>query len=232
MLALAWVFAPGAVAGGPTSVLITSPESGETAALYNTDEDYAELLKQLGPLEDLAATGGQKELPPSLDTSVASRQINVTWMVHDVQPWRVDQVHLSTDTPTVWISTASQMPSPQGGTWHKAKQPAAVHALVRKLGLMGKKNGSGGAISPPAWETGVSAAPADPNAQAGERKPETRPAAAGGGAASWWWAAAGLAAGTALGLALRPLAGRLPRPPFGRGGAPGAGGPRQQLLDL
>ncbi|MEU0398105.1 hypothetical protein ABZ208_36215 [Streptomyces sp. NPDC006208] len=40
VLALTWFFAPSAVAGGPTSVLITSPESEEAAALYYANEDY------------------------------------------------------------------------------------------------------------------------------------------------------------------------------------------------
>lgn len=55
--------------------------------------------------------------------------------------------------------------------------------------------------------------------------------AAGDGSTDWWWAIPGLAAGAVLALVLRPLASRLPRPPFRRDGGEPEAGPRQQLLD-
>ncbi|MDX3852259.1 hypothetical protein [Streptomyces sp. AK02-01A] len=235
-LALTWGFAPSAMAGGPTSVLIASPESEETAALYYTDKEYAELTRQLGALEEPAPKApGQKERPRSLDGALGSRQINVTWMLHDVRPWRVDRVYTSADLSTIWIATLPQ-PSPrQEVSWHRAEQPAALRALLKKLGLMGEKTGaglSGGMAPPPAVEAGGSAAgAAGPDVPAREREEATASAAADDSAV-WWWAAGALGAGTAIGLVLRPLAGRLPRPPFGGRGGPGTGGPRQQLLDV
>ncbi|WP_344388347.1 hypothetical protein [Streptomyces vastus] len=79
-LALVLTGAPTAVAGGPTSVLLVSPDSAETASLYNSDEDYTRLRDLLpqegGDLEKL------REKPPDLDS--IGRRINITWMIHDV----------------------------------------------------------------------------------------------------------------------------------------------------
>ncbi|MDQ0941270.1 hypothetical protein [Streptomyces sp. V1I1] len=226
VLALTWVLAPGAVAGGPTSVLITSPESSETASLYYSDTDYTALLNLLGD----GPTKGQTDRPPSLDMAVDARQINVTWMVHDVQPWRVDRVYPRDRAGAVWIHTAREMES-QRGYWHQARQPAGLSGLFKKLGLMGKKSGGAGVAEyPPAWDDGQAQ---DQGQSQQEAEPATAPAAApasDGTTTGWWWAIPGLAAGAALTLVLRPLASRLPRPPFGRGGTPEPG-PRQQLLD-
>ncbi|MFI5754312.1 hypothetical protein [Streptomyces sp. NPDC051569] len=240
VLALAWGFAPSAVAGGPTSVLITSPESGEAAALYSSAEEYAELAEQLGTPETLPARGsGQRERPPSLDSAIGSRQITVTWMLHDVQPWRLDRVYPSADTSVLWIFT-TQRSSPQDDTWHKAEQPAVLRALLGRLGLMGEKTGSGvgGAWLPSSWKTGANAPAAAPESRPESRavpraEAEAGPGTPGDGVTGWWWvAAAGLAAGTALGLVLRPMAGRLRGRPvrWGRDQEE-TGGPRQQLLD-
>ena len=69
--------ASSAAAGGPTSVLVVSPESRETAALYYSDEEYGELERLLG-----APGAGDRDQPPEADLR-AARQINVTWMAHD-----------------------------------------------------------------------------------------------------------------------------------------------------
>lgn len=225
VLALTWVLAPGAVAGGPTSVLITSPESGATASLYYSEKDYTTLLNLLGN----GPPKGQTDRPPSLDMAVGARQINVTWMVHDVQPWRVDQVYPNGRAGVVWIHTAREMES-QTGYWHQARQPAELSGLFKKLGLMGKTSGGAGVAEyPPAWEDGQAQ---DQGQSQQEAEPATAPAAGPSSdtTTGWWWAIPGLAAGAALTLVLRPMASRLPRPPFGRGGTPEPG-PRQQLLD-
>lgn len=155
--ALTWLFAPGAVAGGPTSVLITSPESAESASLYFSDAEYEALSKQLDGQDMGALPEGQEKRPAAVDSAVGSRQINVTWMIHDVQPWRLDQVYPSADLSTVWIHTSTDIQGIQTGVWHKAKQPAALRALLKRIGVMGEKNGHGVAV-PPADETDGAAA--------------------------------------------------------------------------
>jgi hypothetical protein len=226
--ALTWLFAPGAVAGGPTSVLITSPESAESASLYFRDVEYEALSKQLDGQDMGALPEGQEKRPSAVDSAVGSRQINVTWMIHDVQPWRLDQVYPSADVSTVWIHTSTDIQGIQTGVWHKAKQPAALRALLKRIGVMGEKNCHGVAV-PPAGETDSAAAEETP---VEERAQPVASGASAGGTDGWWWAIPALGAGVVLGLVLRPLASRLPRPPFGRGGNGPEAGPRKQLLDM
>jgi len=74
---------PPASAGGPTSVMITDPASGRATALYYTDSCYAEI-------EALLAAGETVEgEPPGRRGGV----VNLTWMVHDVEPWRSQQLY-------------------------------------------------------------------------------------------------------------------------------------------
>ncbi|MGW7363050.1 hypothetical protein ACWGI8_06360 [Streptomyces sp. NPDC054841] len=217
-LAAALFLAPGALAGGPTSVLISSPESGETAGLSYSNAEYDQLSALLG-----SGSSGETNRPPTLDAMTGIRQINVTWMLHDVTPWRVDRVYPSDDGGAVWIHTTSNVPESHDGLWHKAAKPAELTALLKRLRVMGKKSAEGVPGIPPqsSWETGGAAAE-----QPGQA------AAPAGGPTDWWWAIPGFVAGAALGLALQPLAARLPRPLLGGRDTERDSGPRQQLLDL
>ena len=81
-------------AGGPTSVLVTQP--GVTAAgLYYSDEAY-DALHALLPADE---TRGEAQ-PPGGGVSY-----NLTWLVHDVMPWRFDQVEVYGDG-SAWTSTS------------------------------------------------------------------------------------------------------------------------------
>ncbi|MFC7262684.1 hypothetical protein [Streptomyces lutosisoli] len=198
--------APSAMAGGPTSVLVVSPESAESTALYYSDEEYGKLMRLLGD-----PGSGIREEPPGLGVG-SGRQINVTWLIHDVSPWRVDRVY--PDTPgskEVWIHTATQVPQSMNGYWHRAGQPAQVRALFKKLGVMGKSSGEGaGAIYPAPWQTteDTSTAPA-PTPTPAERLRTTAAAATDDGT-DWWWAIPGAATGAVLALLLRPLVAGVP----------------------
>src|SRR5918995_1568757 len=81
-------------AGGPTSVLVTQP-GADAAALYYDDAAY-DALAGLLPAEE---TRG-KSLPPG----GGGTDYNLTWMIHDVVPWRFDRVHVAPDG-TAWVST-------------------------------------------------------------------------------------------------------------------------------
>lgn len=70
-------------AGGPTSVLITEPGSGRASALYYESSEYRELDRLLQEGEPVAAPDGQ----------LGRASYTVTWMVHDVAPWRLQFVH-------------------------------------------------------------------------------------------------------------------------------------------
>lgn len=213
-LALALWGAPAASAGGPTSVLVVSPESGETASLYCSDEEYGELERLLGP-----RGAGIRTKPPEANL-LAARQINVTWMAHDVSPWRLDQVFPLADGDEVWIHSAENLPE-VNGRWHRTKNPAQLRALLKDLGVMGKVSGKGHAIFPrPAQEPGSDAGAVEAEASA------VASSAADDGT-DWWWALPGLAAGVVLTLVLRPFA--LRRPWDRLRGEPG---PRQELRDV
>ncbi|MFF3321468.1 hypothetical protein [Streptomyces sp. NPDC002889] len=242
MLALTWVFAPAAVAGGPTSVLITSPESEEAAGLYYSDGDYESLKALLGVNDDRRDTSGGPDSQPSLDRAAGMRQLNVTWMVHDVQPWRLDQVYVG-ERPdqAIWIHTSMDTGTRQG-TWHRAPAPRVLHELLAKLGVLGKAVhdiDESGLLPGSDQDQDATSADTDPKERttAEEQQPvtasggDTDARAKAGAATGWWWAIPGLAAGAVVGLALRPLAARLPRPPFGGRGKERESGPRRQLLD-
>jgi len=80
-------------AGGPTSVLITQP--GQSAgALYYDDAAYDALLGLL-PAEETRGTPG---------TPGGGVDYNLTWLVHDVMPWRFDRVRIARDG-SAWVST-------------------------------------------------------------------------------------------------------------------------------
>ncbi|MER5893652.1 hypothetical protein [Streptomyces sp. NPDC001876] len=230
VLGLGVLLAPSAVAGGRTSVLVTSPSSGEAAALYVSDPGFGRLSRLLGPPDK-----GDRLQPPSLDGSVATRQINVTWMALDLQPTRTDRVFPGADPDTVWIHTAAHVPATYQGLWHRAAEPKKLVALLDDLGLMGRPNPEKGgpALYPRPWESpsaqASSAEARAKDAPSPDGAPSSGRTAAGAAAAAdagpyerldhWWWAIPGLAMGAVLAPALRSRGGR--REP----------GRRQELLD-
>lgn len=211
-----------ASAGGPTSVLIVSPGSAETASLYHSAREYAVLERLLG--EPGRGTAGK---PPEADL-VAGPQINVTWMLHDVSPWRVDRVYPATDAEAVWIHTAANLAASTNGTWHRAEQPTVLRDLLKDLGVLGKASGGGSSVEyPPPWDvSGTDTAAAAQPSGAGA-------APGSGDGTDWWWTLPGLAAGAVLALVLRPFVVRLPEvvPALQRRRAREPG-PRQELRDI
>ncbi|MEV8597399.1 hypothetical protein [Streptomyces sp. NPDC052012] len=215
-----WGASP-AFAGGPTSVLVVSPQSEETASVYHSDKQYGELERLLGPVGK-----GTRERPPEA-ASVSARLINVTWMVHDVTPWRVDRVFLADADQDVWIHTAARFNESSNGLWHRAEHPSDLHKLLYALGVTGDGTGTGSApgIYPAPWDTEQAAAGKDEGAAAAAAV--TRAAPATGDGTDWWWAIPGVVAGAALALVLRPYVTRLPL----MGRRKDDPGPRQELLD-
>lgn len=210
-----------ASAGGPTSVLIVSPGSAETASLHHSDKKYGELQRLLGEPD-----AGTADKPPEADLA-AGPQINVTWMLHDVTPWRVDRVHPAVDSQAVWIHTAANLDASTNGTWHRAEQPAVLRGLLENLGVMGEASGGDYSVEyPPPWDM-YGTEPAKATEPTPAAAPAQRPGSGDG--ADWWWALPGLAAGAVLALVLRPFATRLPALRRRRVREPG---PRQELRDV
>lgn len=214
--------ASSAAAGGPTSVLVTSPESGEAHALYYSDERYGTLQELLGPPDT-----GTRDKPPEADLTQA-RQINVTWLAHDISPWRIDRLFPVGSRPqALWIHTAADVSENENlnGYWHRAEHPAQLRALLKKLGVMGKDSGDGyTGIFP----TPLQSAAATPHADTETATLRVATPTKDHGT-DWRWALPGAAAGAVLALVLRPFAARLPLNRWRKEREPG---PRQELRDL
>ena len=88
--------APPASAGGPTSVLVVDYAGSRAGAALTGSAAYADLEKALSPYE-----------PPSGDrtapASFMGTNLRLTWLIHDVTPWRIDAV--TVDGTDVWVET-------------------------------------------------------------------------------------------------------------------------------
>lgn len=124
-----------ASAGGPTSVLLVSPSTGRTEALHATNEAYTTLMSQL-VVEPVPAAG------PGFEPGIGGDQVVVTWMVHDVQPWRVDRITFDDDGRPEWINTVqtmgAQLQFDDQGVWHRPTDAGVLHDLLVDLGLVGR----------------------------------------------------------------------------------------------
>ena len=109
-----------AKAGGPTSVLVTQPGVA-AGALYYDDEAYDALFSLLPAGE----TRGKPEAPGG-----GGADYNLTWMVHDVAPWRFDRVHIARDG-TAWVSTTFSDDGASG--WEQLKGGLELGRILRAV---------------------------------------------------------------------------------------------------
>ncbi len=167
-------------AGGPTSVLITRP-GADAGALYATDAAYEALLGLL-PGEE---TRGKPDAPGG------GVDYNLTWLVHDVMPWRYDRVRIGRDG-TAWVSTTFT-PEAVGG-WESVGPAEELAALL--AGVLDE-----------------SAAPAVVSVPT-EVAPDVLPQADNGDADAPWFSLTGwrwVVPGALLGLVVGAVAARRPR---------------------
>lgn len=143
---LAMVAGP-AVAGGPTSVLLVAPDSGRSAALHVSNPVYEALMRATD-----GAGGAKTQQPPG-------QAIRLTWLIHDVQVWRIDEVYA--DAPGgPWIATRQSWngnPLELDPVWHRSAQPKELVRLLTTLKVRDPK-------APPAQypaQLPVQPAPAD-----------------------------------------------------------------------
>jgi hypothetical protein len=211
LILLSVLFAGPAQAGGPTSVLLVVPGVGHTASLYSSDADYNSLAALVGAFGGSDATG-------HVDRSGASHEagagVTVTWLIHDVQVWRVDRIYVVGDGKP-WIM--SQVV--EGGTggvwdspavWHTATDSRELTTLLDRLGVnpaqAGADNVAAGGPLP-------SAAPLPSTAPAAGARPSVATKGRSApGSASLALGVAGLALGaaiTVLVLRLLPRAQRI-----------------------
>lgn len=107
-------------AGGPTSVLITEPGSGNATALYHSETGYADLDRLL------AGTVPLRDQPTDLGT----RMVHLTWMAHDVSPWRTQRLYVHADGGPVLETYDLTDGTP---SWARVTEAKAVAHLVDQL---------------------------------------------------------------------------------------------------
>ncbi len=182
-------------AGGPTSVLLSVPGEGRTASLYYTDDAYDELANLVG------AFGGSGAVDSSGRSHETGAGVTLTWLVHDVTPWRVDRVYLQGEGAP-WIASQvmegdaeSVWDSPV--VWH---QPVDGEGLTRLLNGLGV--GQGGEAAEPASPVESDAVVSDASepasvvpASAAPTPTDPSDTTAGDRA---WWGFGGLAGGVLL----------------------------------
>lgn len=173
-----------AAAGGPTSALLSVPGEGTTASLYYTDPEYDALAHLVG----IDTASGMGEVDRSGRDHATGPGVTVTWLIHDVTPWRVDHIYPQTKGAP-WIAT--QVASESGSiwdspaVWHRPTSGAELVALLDTLGVGdaareadGFSGVAGAPVPPPAAPPVDQATPAEPS-----------------GTAGIWWALGGLVAG-------------------------------------
>jgi hypothetical protein len=174
-------------AGGPTSALLVVPGAGQTAALYNSDADYSSLAALVGAFE---ATGKGDRSGTSHE---AGAGVTVTWLIHDVQVWRVDRIYV-VDDGKAWISTQVDLDGSNNiwaspVVWHSATDSRGLTALLTRLGV--NPADSSGAAS----ETNASVVPSP---AASEKPAAATKSLAARGSAGPLWGIAGLVLGGLL----------------------------------
>lgn len=163
---LGWGASP-AAAGGPTSVLLVNVADGRTAASHVSQATYDRLWQAFeGGLGPVVGAG----TPSAHDT-----EVRLTWLVHDVTPWRLDSV--VRDGADLWVQTQVDMTG-EGSlwdatpSWHHLTGASAtsLDGLLGELGVTGPVTGaassSGGSAAdaapdPRAADTGAAAARSD-----------------------------------------------------------------------
>lgn len=132
-----------AYAGGPTSVLLTHPAQSRAAALYYDDPLYAALAAAIG-----YGQAGADQPPAGVGEDFDS-EIRLTWLLHDVQIWRLDRIQVA-DDGTVWVETALGENETGGsleasGRWHRPADAAALSLALTRTWPLGRSDGSGSA---------------------------------------------------------------------------------------
>lgn len=166
-------------AGGPTSVLLSSPSTERTTALRYSHPTY-------NLLDVLLHNGASVPEPAGGGGNV----VTATWLIHDVQVWRIDRIHLEAPGgPLVGTQEVSfGEPLPPGLTpgatseptisWRRVNDGAQVRALLTEVGVVGPTPPAGTAAILPATAPAPAPAPAPADTFTG-----------------WWWGTVGLVGG-------------------------------------
>lgn len=183
-----------AYAGGPTSAILSVPGEGKTASIYYTDPEYDQLGQLLGTTN---GTGVSGKVDNSGQGHESGPGVTVTWLIHDVDPWRIDRIFINAEGGP-WVST-QVMTGGSGSIWDSPvvwHQPTSGKELAMLLDELGvgdaglPESAAPAAVVPPAEE------PATPE-----------PATGSSTVSGMWWGLGGLVGGALLALGwmrLRP----------------------------
>lgn len=127
---------PAAVAGGPTSVLLANYETGRAAAALNGSTAYTELQSILGDENPPTA----RNTPPGL-VKKANAGVRLVWLIHDVSPWRIDNVHVVGSDVWVetYVDTSGTDPLAGAPIWHQPARGADLITSLTELGVLGTR---------------------------------------------------------------------------------------------
>jgi hypothetical protein len=141
---------PSAIAGGPTSVLLANYETGRSAAALNGSAAYTELQSILGDENPPA----RSSTPPAA-VMESSPGVRLVWLIHDVSPWRIDNVRVV--GADVWVETfldtSGTDPYAGSPTWHQPARGADLVTSLTALGVLGE--GASDAGGPPSAQGAV-----------------------------------------------------------------------------
>ncbi|HET7800588.1 MAG TPA: hypothetical protein VFL38_09215 [Humibacillus xanthopallidus] len=142
-----------AAAGGPTSVLVVNYSGARAAAALTGSEAYAALERALEPYQQ--PTG--ETLP---EAAFMESPVRLTWMIHDVTPWRIDAVVVQ--GKDVWVQTTMNLgtgvdlfESPT--VRHRPKDATLLVATLTSLGVLGESTPAPGAAGRSPVGAGASA---------------------------------------------------------------------------
>ena len=144
-VALLVVAAQPASAGGPTSVLVVDYDGSRAAGALTGSPAYADLEKAL----DAYNTPTGDAMPAA---SFMDSRVRLTWLVHDVTPWRVDAVIIDGDD--VWVETSMNLADGKDlfqapAVLHRPKDTALLLATLTSLGVYGDTRSSPTSTSSP-----------------------------------------------------------------------------------
>ncbi|GAB3071565.1 hypothetical protein GCM10027053_40550 [Intrasporangium mesophilum] len=184
-----------AVAGGPTSVLIVNYDQSRASGALTGSPAYESLSRALDVMNAPVGESRPKD-------SFMSSQLRLTWMIHDVSPWRIDAIYL--DGKDVWVSTTLSYDSTslfdKPAIWHRPADATLLVDTLTSLGVIGDAPSS--SATPRSTATAAPAAQSAPTAPTASRVSSGYP---------WWLtlvaAIAALGVGFVVGRARRPGAG-------------------------
>jgi hypothetical protein len=79
--------------------------------------------------------------PPDGLNPGAGQELRLTWLIHDMQIWRIDRVHL-TSQDGIWLETVIDLTDSgdvfdRPARWHRPQDEKALTAMLAAAGLLG-----------------------------------------------------------------------------------------------